>query len=619
MANMGANAALGLTVPTKEMLEATSPDQARRLSMDPHHPAGVAQRKYGFEGRVNPDVTYEEYRYWAKVERRLEQEDNQRYIEDSGPTTMLSVFKGRFSKGVHHDRAKRANGANNGIDNGNSPSYEKDTTGAVTAVGPGSLERGAIDAEWRNASRALRTASWGTVFFILTTDILGWSGAPFVFASVGYGMGVGIYIIFGIAAFFAGWSIWRCFLALDSSLYPMLSFGDPFYRLIGPKVRHAINVMQSLQQFLTVAVLILASGQIIAQLANNKICFIACMIIVMAVGMIAGLIRSLQRLGWLCNASVWLNIVSFIIICVAAAKYGPDYSVINASTLIKTTGNITKFAGPPPADYQQQSTNLFSAQFNGVDTMVYAYSGALLFVAFLAEMRHPMDFWKGLIIGQGFICAVYIFFGAFVYSFFGQYSASNISQVINPNSLRVVSNVLALLTGMIAVFLYFNVGMKTVYLEVGQEVLHLPPITTARGKIMWYILGPIYWIIAFIVAAAVPNLNGIVNFVGGLFSLNFTYSLPGMMYLAFKIQEGATLPGEGFDPATGITTRHDQGMKRVIRGFRNNLIICLPTLIYVCAGLAASGMGTWAAIEGLIAIFGPGGTVATSFGCAQPV
>lgn len=41
--------------------------------------------------------------------------------------------------------------------------------------------------------------------------------------------------------------------------------------------------------------------------------------------------------------------------------------------------------------------------------------GALLFVAFLGEMRHPWDFWKAMISAQAFICIVYIFFGAFVY------------------------------------------------------------------------------------------------------------------------------------------------------------------------------------------------------------
>lgn len=305
--------------------------------------------------------------------------------------------------------------------------------------------------------------------------------------------------------------------------------------------------------------------------------------------------------------------------CVAAAKYAPDYSVINASTLIKTQGGITTFAGPPPADFQQQSTNEFSAQFNAVDTMVYAYSGALLFVAFLSEMRHPWDFWKGIFMAQVFICVVYIFFGVFVYSFYGQYSASNITQVIQPLSLQTVANVLSLLTGFIAIFLYFNVGMKTVYREVCEEILHFPSITTKKGQWLWIGLGPVYWIVAFVVAAGVPNLNGLVGFTGGIFGLNFTYSLPGIIYVAYVIQEGAALPGEGFDPVTGVTTRHDGGVKRYVRGFTKTWYIAIPVALYACGGLAASGMGTWAAIEGLIAQFGGGGTVATSFGCAVPV
>lgn len=43
-----------------------------------------------------------------------------------------------------------------------------------------------------------------------------------------------------------------------------------------------------------------------------------------------------------------------------------------------------------------------------------SWGGALLFVAFMAEMRHPMDFWKGMLCAQVFIGVVYIFFGAFV-------------------------------------------------------------------------------------------------------------------------------------------------------------------------------------------------------------
>ena len=45
-------------------------------------------------------------------------------------------------------------------------------------------------------------------------------------------------------------------------------------------------------------------------------------------------------------------------------------------------------------------------------------------------------------------------------------------------------------------------------LEVFQQTFNFPPITTKKGKIMCYCLGPCYWILAFLFAAAVPNLNG---------------------------------------------------------------------------------------------------------------
>ncbi|KAI7352367.1 hypothetical protein KC336_g22447, partial [Hortaea werneckii] len=208
--------------------------------------------------------------------------------------------------------------------------------------------------------------------------------------------------------------------------------------------------------------------------------FIVVMIIVMAIGMVFGSIRSLQRLGWLCNLSVWLNIVCFIIIMYASANNPIDYQVVTKSTLIKTIEPIRTFASRPPAQYQQQATG-FASQFNAVDSMVYAYSGALLFVAFLGEMRNPWDFWKGLFLAQGFICFVYILFGVFVYSNFGQYSASNIGNVIQPFGLQTAQNILALLTSFFAIFLYFNIGMKTVYLEVFQEIFNFPAITTRKG------------------------------------------------------------------------------------------------------------------------------------------
>lgn len=43
------------------------------------------------------------------------------------------------------------------------------------------------DDEWTNASRALRTASTGAIFYLITTDILGPFGLPYAFATTGWG------------------------------------------------------------------------------------------------------------------------------------------------------------------------------------------------------------------------------------------------------------------------------------------------------------------------------------------------------------------------------------------------------------------------------------------------
>jgi len=54
--------------------------------------------------------------------------------------------------------------------------------------------------EWSSASRALRTATWGAVFYLITTDILGPFSVPWAMSQMGYGPGVTLYTVFGALA-----------------------------------------------------------------------------------------------------------------------------------------------------------------------------------------------------------------------------------------------------------------------------------------------------------------------------------------------------------------------------------------------------------------------------------
>ena len=46
------------------------------------------------------------------------------------------------------------------------------------------------DEEWTNASRAMRTASSGAAFYLITTDILGPYGVGFAMGTLGWGPGI---------------------------------------------------------------------------------------------------------------------------------------------------------------------------------------------------------------------------------------------------------------------------------------------------------------------------------------------------------------------------------------------------------------------------------------------
>jgi hypothetical protein len=107
----------------------------------------------------DPEVLFEEYLHYAKI-TRAEERAYEGNNNPKGPWSLGGIIKNRFSKGHVHE-------VNAVVEGGVITTTHNDAT-TVT------------DLEWRQASRALRTASWGSVFFLITTDILGPQGAAYV-------------------------------------------------------------------------------------------------------------------------------------------------------------------------------------------------------------------------------------------------------------------------------------------------------------------------------------------------------------------------------------------------------------------------------------------------------
>jgi hypothetical protein len=289
----------------------------------------------------------------------------------------------------------------------------------------------------------------------------------------------------------SGWYVWGVYMHMDSDRYPLRDFGQAFFRVFGKEVRHMINVLQSLQMFMLVAVLILSLGGSVSQVSigkdganGNGVCFIVCLLIIAILGMVLGQIRTLQRFGWLANLSVWTTVITSFMAIGVSATSSPNYATMFGSFggagsaygdrnfpngTMESHIPIQTFAGTPPDGFASGGTG-FLGTYQGINTIIYAYGGAMLFFNLLAEMRNPWDFWKGMLCADIFIYLVYMFFGLFQYSYQGQYTYNTAIQSINPYNYQTAGNILSIIGGLIAAALYGNIGIKVIYNNVFMEL-----------------------------------------------------------------------------------------------------------------------------------------------------
>jgi len=180
---------------------------------------------------------------------------------------------------------------------------------------------------------------------------------------------------------------------------------------------------------------------------------------------------------------------------------------------------------------------------------------------------------------------------------------------------------ITLIGALIAAGLYGNIGIKVLYNNILLDIFDAPPLVTARGKIIYAAIVPIWWSIAFVIAAAIPDYFGFVGIISASFLLNLCYTLPPFFALGFDIRKNSIRPGEGFDPTTGLVTRSETRAQRLVRGFFSGgvfqVAINIWHIIYFLASLSMCGLGMYASIQGMIDAFK--NPELNSFSCRSPL
>lgn len=421
--------------------------------------------------------------------------------------------------------------------------------------------------------------------------------------------GVALYTVFGFMAGYSGYLIWRVFLGIDSYEFPARNYGDLGFRTWGTTARYVTNIFQALGLLLILGQVTIQFGENISQVSKFKLCYVVCPVLFVCAGFFLTQIRTLKAYGWVANLAVWLNLLVIFITMGVIANSPPNYliSVLGSAGSAVDPDSITPDENgvyPPIKHYGGLPPNGLVGSINGLLSGVLAYAGAQLFVEFLAEMKRPRDFIKAMWGAQFFIYSVYLIYGCFVYHYQGQYSFNPSYQGVSIYGWQTAGNMISLIAALIAAGLYGNIGIKVLYNNILLDIFNAPPLTTRRGKFIYACIVPVWWTVAFIIAAAIPDYFGFVGVISASTLLNLTYTMPPFFALGFDIQRNAIRPeqGEGFDPATGQVLRTETRVRRLIRGYFSGgpfqVAINIWHTIYFLASLSMCGLGMYASIEG---------------------
>lgn len=289
----------------------------------------------------------------------------------------------------------------------------------------------------------------------------------------------------------------------------------------------------------------------------------------------------------------------------------PNFAAAEKSLGVKEGPVITTTFGHLP---------LFS-QVNGIMNMVFAYGGAMIFPEIMAEMRRPMDFWKGMVMAQALIFSAYLLYGVFVYAFQGQFTLPLAYQGVSKFAWQTVGNVLSLVTGIIAAGLYGNIGIKVVYINVVEDWMKGPRLMSPKGRIVWSSMVIMYWALAFVIGSAIPQVQTITGLIAAIAIMQFSYSFPLILRFGYDVITDAMSADEPYVPGNGTKGRIDNWNQwsRWRRGlFSGRWYFKLFNLLMALGGLAMACLGMWGAGESIKAVFANAGA-ATSFGCRAPV
>ncbi|KAE8318223.1 transmembrane amino acid transporter protein-domain-containing protein [Aspergillus transmontanensis] len=234
-----------------------------------------------------------------------------------------------------------------------------------------------------------------------------------------------------------------------------------------------------------------------------------CSMVFGVVGLVVSLICSLPRT--MKNIS-WLSILSFI-------------SILSGVFVTMISVGITK---PGTGAAATTKTDLYHG-FSAVSNIVFSYAGHIGYYSFMGELKDAHDFPKALYLLQAAEIGIYLLASLVIY----RYAGADVASPALGSAPSIVSKIaygLALPAILISGVVAGHVASKLIYMRIshGTDRMHKRDFL-AIGS--WIAVILTLWVLAWIIAEAIPGFNSILTLISALFASWFSYGLPGFCWL----------------------------------------------------------------------------------------
>ncbi|KAH1990499.1 hypothetical protein KXV33_007732 [Aspergillus fumigatus] len=349
-----------------------------------------------------------------------------------------------------------------------------------------------------------KTLSWWQCGFLMVAETvsLGILSLPAVVAALGLVPAIILLVALGLMSTYTGYTIGQFKWA-----YPHIhSMGDAGEVIMGRFGRELFGTGQ-----LLLVVFIMASHILTFTVAMNSItdhgtCSIVFGVVGSVISFVLCLPRTLAKVSFLSVASFISVFSAVLIVMIAVGVQRPWHGGLNATV----------------------DTNLYKA-FLAVCNIVFSFSGHVAFFGFMAELRNPRDYPKSLFLLQGIDTCLYIIAAVVIYC----YAGDDVTSPALGSASTIVKKVaygIALPTIIIGGVVNGHVACKYIYVRMWRhsDRMHKRDLV-ATGS--WVLIGLATWIVAWIIAEAIPVFNNLLSLVASLFASWFTYGFSALFWL----------------------------------------------------------------------------------------